>query len=425
MVQYSHANNSDTSLTNSPLQLTFLVMTGARASIVLDKAFLGTYGLPFKDTESLTVGALKQVMYDEWTARVNKLATELITPGADTAETMKPETTATEPILLESKITETNTNFKDVSAEKLVSEPVTTTTLDPATHDNNSKPFGILDVPIESTGSLENLIDQYPILKEGDPDLGATEERDLGPVLDTAETKKEVEPAPITNENEFLPSNDNNTNVSSITAAPTTVDDISKPEHTLDPPTNKIIYTTEWADILAKNVTPAPTSPDHIRLIYFGRVLTDESTMEECNFLVPSSATVKEEVEKLRAEKELSAGALSSDDNNDDTTSDPYAAATNLPTSASNNPQQSTYVIHLSVRPPSPVSSQSKRWGKGNKKHKNTNSNSNISSGSTNDNTVARNRGSNSAGPNRGSENSNEQRPRADERSSGKCCIIS
>lgn len=39
--------------------------------------------------------------------------------------------------------------------------------------------------------------------------------------------------------------------------------------------------TRNWGRILAENITPAPVSPSHVRIIYLGKVLVDEYTFED------------------------------------------------------------------------------------------------------------------------------------------------
>lgn len=57
---------SEASLTSPALKLTLLCMTGARIVICIDKQFIDLHSLPVKDPESINVGQLKKVIYDEW-----------------------------------------------------------------------------------------------------------------------------------------------------------------------------------------------------------------------------------------------------------------------------------------------------------------------------------------------------------------------
>lgn len=48
--------------------------------------------------------------------------------------------------------------------------------------------------------------------------------------------------------------------------------------------------TKDWGFILASNITPAPVSPNHMRLIHLGKVLTDDYALEE--YKITSTNTV-------------------------------------------------------------------------------------------------------------------------------------
>lgn len=57
---------SEASLTAPALKLTLLCVTGARVVMCIDKQFIDLHSLPVKDPESINVGQLKKVIYDEW-----------------------------------------------------------------------------------------------------------------------------------------------------------------------------------------------------------------------------------------------------------------------------------------------------------------------------------------------------------------------
>ncbi|VVT49713.1 uncharacterized protein SAPINGB_P002406 [Magnusiomyces paraingens] len=88
----------------------------------------------------------------------------------------------------------------------------------------------------------------------------------------------------------------------------------------------------EWAIQLAGAISPPPTSPNHIRLIYFGKVLDDPATFQDCR-LVPASFLTRDDDS---FETDLTGGGV------------------HLSTTQSGQPLNSTFVVHLSVRPPSP-----------------------------------------------------------------------
>lgn len=415
MLQYSPTDNvSDASLTDAPLQLVLLATSGNRATIVIDQVFLTTYDLSVKDPELVTIGTLKKVIYDEWIAHIDRLAV-----GDKPPTTKEGETESTLPVAATNANTVTNSAANNSAATP---ETTTFTTLDPKNNSNASQPFEALAMPLVSSGSLANLIAQYPMLEDDEENSNTNNLTSTGnennSLWDTAEFKPDNKTQPehqsaITDNNKVSNNNSNTFNSST---------EFNSNEKTyLENEVGRVYYTTEWADILAKNVSPPPTSPEHIRLIHFGRVLNDESTMEECNFLVHGSSSnesTNHDTNNNNINKEHA--TVFDDPNLGIATTD--TAATSLPNSTNNSSQQPAYVIHMSVRPPSEVSS-SKRQNKTNKKNRNSFFGSNASNNvgghnttqgnSRNEITDHDNEGRNSQGSGRNSHSSSRT-----------CCII-
>lgn len=301
---------SNQSLVYTPLQISLLSTTGTRVNLVLDKTFLSTYQLPYKDTDDLTIGSLKQIIYDEWTAQVSKLAYEAKEQELNPAElgSKQQQPPPTQQVQI-------NAN----SAEN--KEAPATQNHDPLTNTIGST---------SSTGSLTHLTtSEYP------PQL-KDEHDDTAPLSDTdSQSVLETEPK-------------------SAAPAVDPVSPLSPPESQPVVASNLAVnkpatcYTTRWAYVLALTVSPAPTSPDHIRLIHFGKVLNDDSTMADCNFVVSKESNNSPNL-----------------DDSDNAALRPRSDSQ----AASFMAHQTSYVIHMSVRP-SETPQQSKRWGKSNKKNR-------------------------------------------------------
>lgn len=413
MLQYSPTDNvSDASLTDAPLQLVLLATSGNRATIVIDQIFLTTYDLSVKDPELVNIGTLKKVIYDEWIAHIDRLAI-----GDKPPTTKEGEAESTLPVAATNSNTVTNSAANNSAATP---ETTTFTTLDPKSNSNASQPFEALEMPLVSSGSLANLIAQYPMLEDDEensnPNNLTSTENENNSFWDTTESKSDNKTQPehqngITNTDNAIKNNSNTFNSST--------EFNSNEKTSLEKEVGRVYYTTEWADILAKNVSPPPTSPEHIRLIHFGRVLNDESTMEECNFLVHGSSSNESTNHDTNNNNISKENATIDDPNLGIATTD--TAATSLPNSTNNNPQQSAYVIHMSVRPPSEVSS-SKHQHKNNKKNRNSFFGSNASNNIGGHNTQGNSRNETTDHDNEGR---NSQRSgRSPHSSSRTCCII-
>lgn len=461
MLQHSTSNNTDASFTAAaPLQLTLLASTGTRATLVLDKVFQNTYNIPVRDAESLTVAALKKVIYKEWVAAVANNSKISNAPNvSDRSNDSKDMSEIKEDVVtgVHGPATITDLSSNDDAKTTSVSESVapipdtvsnnndlqnnhniSTTTSATASH----KPLEILDVPIESTGSLADLISDYPGLKDGEEEEEEVEAEKhtelpdssypdtLSTNLGTAELKNGFQQTQIPYENatKTVGHNVKTENVDETIKDYDTGTTANKPKldatenlvSTPKPAGGSLHYTTEWANVLAKNVSPPPTSPDHIRLIHFGRVLDDNNTMASCGFIASTSLS----------------GTTDSGSNNTNTQAS--APNSNIPTSASNNPQQSTYVVHMSVRP-ALANSTSKRWGKSSKKNKNQSTDSSVNNNRSNNNNAGNTRNdfvnsettsvpgtanSNRTNQDNGATNQHSTPGYDEDTSSGRCCII-
>lgn len=306
---------SETSLSPLPIKLTFLCTTGTRATLILDKSFLTEYSLPFKDTESLTVGALKQVIYDEWISHL---------------ESHNSNTAAKNP--------STASSFLIPNNDSSITE----------TKNENSQSQGVFTKD-----------------KPGDSNTHANQ---------TDLTFSNTQLNPTGSNNHLSGSNTD----------------------------------SEWASILANSAGQPPSSPSHIRLIYFGQVLKDENTLEEYKLTASNGIYATSSPQPAHAGSEDVAINKSSSTEN---LKDHNNAHDNGDIQSQNQQQLQqqqllnapVFVVHLSVRPASLDASTLKNIKANKRRNK---------------------RRGNSRDENQ-SQNSRRSSDSEDDERSGRCCIIS
>lgn len=313
---------SETSLSPLPIKLTFICLNGTKATLILDKSFLTAYSLPFKDTDSLTVGALKQVIYDEWMSHL---------------KSQKQNTTNTD-----------NNNPSKVSSSSFV-----------IPNSNSS----ISETKNENTQSQGIFTKNIPDDSNTNPTANNTE---------LTFSNSQLNPTNLIN------------NISASTVS------------------------TEWASDLANNAGQPPASPSHIRLIYYGRVLKDEDTLEDYKITASTDiyATLSPQAQHQVTESEDASAAINNNSSADSLKN--HASERNEIQQQQQQQQQQlltppNFFIHLNVRPASLDGSTSKNV-KTNKRRNKRRENS---------------RNENNTQNSRRSSDSGDYEP------SGRCCIIS
>lgn len=319
------ASSDASSLCAPPLQVALLCMTGARATVPIDRAFLAAYGLAFKDTESLTIGAFKQALYDEWTAHLRH-------------ETAAKPLSSDKP----SVGTDNNNNIKNNYSD----------------NDQLLLPAG--GTPLQQQQSEKFLEDVLTAGTAQPPQTHATAHDDAG------STHSPAAVSPVVSEQ-----------------------DAQQPLPLAPPPTTAPAYSTEWAALLAAEISPPPSSPSHIRLIYFGKVLDDAATFEECKFVASSHPP----------------GV-------DLDTPSPGARRPSAATTGTGSAQPTTFIVHLSIRPPSETKKSAGKSGRRNKHRE-----QGASAGTTGT--------AGAAAAAAGRAGTADGGDGADEHGSGRCCVVS